>query len=1278
MKRPGWLVLVVMIILVLPMVPLNVEMVEGGYPIFRSNILAVWDEWSDVQRSSDQKPMDIEVDTSGRIYIAYQSNRDYYLDSKIVHSDDGGITWSRSSRVDDVLWDGNDTNDQSHQSVPRIAVASNNTVYAVWADHRDERYTKQIRIAWSRDGENFSRSVRIDPHKGEPNWHANYPDIAINDEGRIFVTWLDRIDSGSYANVYGSYSDDGGHTWSPMLLINDDGIHYRQHEYLRCVMHGDDVYITWQDNRGDKQYRPYLSISHDGGETFSTNYALSDDLEQYNSREWPSPAVDDAGNLYVSWRDKRTGSDEIWFTRSEDGGETFSTNVRIAVVPEGADDRYPSTSAFGDGIVGVAFQRLIPSRDTVDEGEIFFINSSNGGRTWDALMRVDDTDRYQNDLTMQANPLVVHDPTGRAVATWEDERYEFTWGSEVYFSSHSGPTDGPNHRPVLYDIDFWSLFEFNPKVGSSKSNITFSCNYSDQDNDVPIEGYPRVHVFSDPQGSEPVIAAPVPMTKVYPNDIDYMDGAYYTTQFKIPYEGQVYYRLEVVEERDDDPVLSPVSSGPLIDATPPKLTVLEPLNMTWYDKETIQVKVRVEDREGGNVRPNTIKVLKSLNGRDNYEKGVILQNRLMIDENTYEAWGNVRFNPGKDNYIKFEAMDRVGNGPGVSQEINVWIDADKPFFTALGPREVQLYEIVNCTVQWMDHLPGSSLETSGLDISSIEYAYRTTSGPLSEWMKPDGKIHIGNGVYQCWVHLEFPDEGVYSFIKWRARDNLSTLEETGEFRINVDVPDNYPPLFVGGAYPEGVVSPTPHLFWDSAFDEDGDKLYYRVMLLRHPGDLQLTYWIDLGERTFYDVTNDKALDPGYYVLRINVTDRIGGYSIKDHIFRIMDFGTPPPRDIPSFGPYYFPDRNRTITWDQSPSHSSMDLHYMIRIGTRDYLGDVLEWQMVGREPRFTLNDLNLTVGMYSIQLMATSNNNYSRVTQGYLKINDYNLSLWSPGEAKSFRGRGRGFSLELTNFGTYQDNVTVYLEKNGGEGYLAFREWVYLDRSGTDTATFSLESQKVYTVPEPTKIDITIFPEEEVEKKDYVVRIWMVSEDGESRMYTDMIIHVTDRPSNNIGEQISDNLYDFLTDTFPFLKGVEQSILVSLFFLLVILLIALISGTGIFVYRKVFRREVKEDPYAKQRKVYLDLYGMEPTKDQIREMVEREKERGSEDDDFFSDIPDIHDAESGPSISRFDETHLRTERPRVLKEEEIEEMEEEEWEEDGGDIEGGYLDPDEV
>lgn len=1294
----------------------TVDIATGGRPIFSSNKLAVWDIY---QRN--QKVYDMEVDSTGRIYIVYTTDEMFYPDVYIVHSDDGGKSWSRSFRVDDVLRDGNESNDRSAQNTPRIAISSNDTVYVAWTDGREKTYFMEqpshIRVAWSDDGENFSRSVRVTPLKSEPTWDANRPDIAINDAGRIVLAWLDEKDAGAYKNVWSSYSEDGGASWSNMVQVNDDGLHYRTHEYLRCVMHDDDVYVTWHDNReNDNQYRPYIAVSHNGGVSFGENKAMSDDKEPVNSRQWPSPAVDDMGNLYVTWRDKRTGNDEIWFTRSEDKGGNFSQNMRLTIAPDGSDDWFPCTAATGDGVVGVVFQRSVPYKSTKDDGELFYLNSSDGGRTWGSLLRVDDTDRYYNDLSTQENAVLVFDNDERALSSWWDRRDYFERYIDAYFASHSGPVDGPNLRPVIFDMEFWSPFDFDPTVGSSLLNMTFSCNYSDQNNDVPLVGYPRVHLYSDGEGAYPILEEGAPMEKIFDGDIDYMDGAEYKAWVKIPYEGEVWWRVEVVEEGDSKPFFSRIAKGPLIDATPPKVTVISPKAEEWIGAESVECRVLVEDFEGGNVKPQSIKVRKSVNGIDNLEKPVKLQNKRMIDNNTYEAWGNVLLNPGQNNYLEFQALDKVGNGPGTSEILNIWVDPEPPFYTSLKPTGLQLYEEVNCSIQWLDHFPGSTLESSGLNLSSVEYSYRTTSGELSEWMRPDGISEIGDGVYVCWVNLVFQDEGVYNFIKWRASDNLGTQDETPEFRIRVDVPDNYPPVLDGKGYPKAVVSETPHLFWDAAYDEEGDDLFYKVMLLRYPGELQLTPWKQLGQRTFYDIPNNQALDPGYYMLRINVTDKIGGYDILDHIFRIMDQGTPPPSDIPAFQmvsmnpmsglifnmvesdlpsnsswdslvgsriatliwqsggqvleeafftpvrdgymitysddaeergeEYYIRDngegelsvfRADLLSWDRSPSSGEMEIEYMIRIGSKPYLGDILEWTNIGMDPTLTRDLMDTPMGAYSVQVMATYDGNYSRVTQGTLKVNDHNLTYSTPESFKSYRGRGMGFTIQVTNFATYTDNVTIVLE-----GTLADDEQIYLEGSGDIRGIFSLPSQKIYTIPVATDIIITVFPDNEYTKGKYGLSIKIISEDKETIYHTETInVSITDRPSDSLAEEISDDLYSFLTDTFPFLKPVKQSLLVPLFLLTVAIFVGIISAIGIVIYRKKFRKQRKEDPYKEQRKVYKELYGTDPTEDQLKSM---KKDEGEDDEDFFSDIPSIDGEVEGPVKKDFDDSHMESEK----------------------------------
>jgi hypothetical protein len=349
----------------------------------------------------------------------------------------------------------------------------------------------------------------------------------------------------------------------------------------------------------------------------------------------------------------------------------------------------------------------------------------------------------------------------------------------------------------------------------------------------------------------------------------------------------------------------------------------------------------------------------------------------------------------------------------------------------------------------------------------------------------------------------------------------------------------------------------------------------------------------------------------------------------------------------------------------------MDVTYMVRIGSREYLGDVMEWMNIGRIPSFSIEDLNLSVGMYSIQIMATASSNFSRVTQRTLKINDYNISHWSPAEALSYRGHGKGYSVDLINFGTFDDNVTIFVE-----GYLADEGWAYLDKSGGKQASYQLQSEKIAANPESIPVAITIYPEEDIEKRIYKVRLRIVSEDGETVFYTDYVdVNVKDKPRDNFGQAISDNLYDFLTDTFPFLKPIRQTLLVPLFFLFVAIIITLISGTGILIYRKKFRTEIKEDPYAQQRKLYRDLYGVNPTEEQLKTMVE-EEEGGI--DDFFSDIPDIHDDAAKSNIpDKEGEPSDEEEEMLASEEEEIEDRSEEEELEEIDELEE-YLDPDDL
>jgi hypothetical protein len=1221
------------VLMLVSSLPLVLDRTDAGRPIFVANVKVITNTTHD---NYDQIPTDLETAPSGRIYLAFQSAWKYYNDVYITHSDDLGETWSEQVMVDDSYRDGNDSNDRSNQGRPSMAIAPNGTVYVAWNDKRDKNAPAQIRIAWAEDGEDFTRSIKVDPKRTFPNWEAAEPRIAFAENGRLICVWRDKMNDGSYFHIWGSYSDDAGYTWAPPVRINTDPYFTRDHRNMRIAVHEEMVYVTWEDNRDDgtdATYRPYLAISSDGGETYGAERAVCDDSELGNNRGSPYPSVDDQGDLYIVWRDRRTGRDEIWFTTSSDGGSTLGPNKKITKTPEASfSDSNPCIECSGDGMINVIFQREGPDAGKTDIGDIYYIGSPNGGLNWTDPIRVDDSDRWGVDAIAQIEPVIGLDQYGDAISAWQDDRM-IESRPDIFFSRHSGLPGSADLPAQIRMMESFSPFS-NRNMTSAVARTSFRFLYLDPNNDLPAEGYPKVTVYADPAGSS-VLVPPTLMTQEDPTDFDFMDGSHYSVQIVLNTSGFVYYRIDVASERDPMVIRSAILKGPLVDSETPTVEILEPIGKVWIQSTRILVRAMVHDTGGAGIDNLTIKVKTAVNGPESMqEKGVRLKNLNKTDDDNYEAWGYVNLDGSDDNYVAVEVYDRVANGPGTSVPRNVWIDVDAPYFTDVRPRNDigALYEDVNCSILWMDHVPGSrNVNSSGLDLSSVQYRYRTTSGPMSEWLSPDGIIDQGKSEFRAYVRLRFFDDGVYNFIQWRAADKLGQLKQTGEIRVNIQVPDNYPPIWKEAKmYPSAVVSSTPHLFWDDAFDEEGDPLFYSVMILTYPYRLFIfSAPIGIGARTFFDVPNSAKLDPGYYVLQVNVTDRIGGYEVGEWRFRILEDGTPPPADIPPIKRFYIPDTNRTIEWDPSPGPGESTT-YMARLGTEPWMGDVQEWKDIGEEPELNLSYLDLGLGVYSFQVMAHSNGNYSRVADTTLKVNDYDIVSSAPYRHTGYRGKAAikkpALVLNLTNIATYDDNVT--LRVSGG---IVDKGWVYFADSGRPTHTVLTKTQKILTVKTPQRISILVYPPSNAEKGTYPITITVRSEDGSVQYESAVNVTIADVPSDSIIQEVANDVYDLIIRTFPFLRPIPQSLLLPLFFLITAVLVLAIVGTTTWLYRREVKRRKSTDPYAEHKRVYKEMYGVEPSQDALDKMI------------IDGGLPAIPKDDAPIKAKEFDESFLESE-----------------------------------
>lgn len=160
-----------------------------------------------------------------------------------------------------------------------------------------------------------------------------------------------------------------------------------------------------------------------------------------------TPIVDSDGNVYVFWFDStddesQKGLGEFYMSKSEDAGVTFGKPKRIASFlepgfrPRTAFFRYWA-SVFPKPAIGpnnelyVVFTALPPERPA-DEGDIYFIRSTDGGNRWSRPKRLN-TDETNS---VQFFPAVAVAPNGTLHVMWGDMRDDAVETRyHIYYSS---------------------------------------------------------------------------------------------------------------------------------------------------------------------------------------------------------------------------------------------------------------------------------------------------------------------------------------------------------------------------------------------------------------------------------------------------------------------------------------------------------------------------------------------------------------------------------------------------------------------------------------------------------------------------------------------------------------------------------------------------------------------------------------------------------------------------------------------------------------------------
>jgi len=271
------------------------------------------------------------------------------------------------------------------------------------------------------------------------------PSVRIDDKGQISLAWVEE-EKETRTVLYSRFGKAEGPIGEFVRVNGPNEIPYSRQEAPALTASGDDVLISWAVTHPkvtpDKPFSNDLRLSRstDGGKTFQPSVLVNDD-QLVIGHSFDSIHVAPDGVVHMAWIDGREGKKEsgTFVTRSTDHGRTVEKNLKV-------DESTcvccrTSMTSSPDGTLYVAWRKILPG----DLRETVVARSTDGGQTFTAPVIVGH-DQWVFPGCPHRPASVGTDRQGRLYVVWYTEGSDETPSIYLAYSDDRGETFSPKQK----------------------------------------------------------------------------------------------------------------------------------------------------------------------------------------------------------------------------------------------------------------------------------------------------------------------------------------------------------------------------------------------------------------------------------------------------------------------------------------------------------------------------------------------------------------------------------------------------------------------------------------------------------------------------------------------------------------------------------------------------------------------------------------------------------------------------------------------------------------